>query len=779
MVKWKYIGLLVCSLFSINGYSQPGINLLGTLDIPANHGENLNDIWGYVDASGNEYALVGAENGVSVVDVSNPTIPVEVHWESGMNSVWRDLKTYNGYCYVTTEAQEGLLILDLNGLPNASSISTAHFYGNAWLSAHNLYIDEFGYMYIFGSNRGNGGVIIYDLNSDPWNPTEVGDFDDYYIHDGYARNNTLYSGHIYDGFFSVLDVSNKSNPVLLGTHATPNSFSHNVWLSDDDQTAFTTDELSHSFVAAYDISNPANIEELDRVQSSPQVGTIPHNVHVLNDYLITSWYTDGVVIHDAANPSNLVEIAAFDSSPFSDDSYNGNWGAYPFLPSGNLIISDRQEGLFVLGVNYQRACYIEGNITDLSNSFAIPNASIQILNNTQTEYSDLSGFYETGIALPGSYDLIFDKYGYFPDTLFGINVQTANVTTANIALQPKAAFSLAVIVKDPLGNPIENAIVELKSKYITHNLTSNPSGVAAQSGAYEDYYDVTVAKWGYGNYCADSIYFDPTNNSLNVVLNEGYYDDFSLDLGWTITGDASTGMWEIAEPIGTSNGNANPGFDSPFGCRENAMITGNGGNGGDFDDVDYGYTQINSPVFDVSSYSDPHVNYFKWFYCRFGPYPEDDSLLIYLSDGVNKVLIDSMTHASTKQSQWIDTSIRILDHISISNPLSLIVYTADLDTFVNVTEAGFDHFYISEGNAQSVEDILETEAHVYPNPSSGIFQIESTNVIGKLQVYALDGRLVYSSEFISRKAVLDLASLKAGNYFVRFESGLIPIMIIR
>jgi choice-of-anchor B domain-containing protein len=779
MANWKHISLFVCSILPIIGLAQPSINQLGYLDIPAAHGEDLNDIWGYVDGSGNEYALIGAENGVSVVDVSDPNNPTEVFWKTGMNSVWRDLKTYNGYCYVTTEAQEGLLILDLNGLPNASLIDSAHFFGNGWLSAHNLYIDEFGYMYIFGANRGNGGAIIYDLNVDPWNPVEVGDFDDYYIHDGYARNNKLYSGHIFNGFFSVVDVSNKSNPVLLGTHATPNAFSHNVWLSDDGLTAFTTDELEGSYLASFDVSDPANIVELDKIQSTPEVGTIPHNTHVLNDYLITSWYTDGVLIHDAANPSNIVEIASFDSSPFTDATYEGNWGAYPFLPSGNLLISDRQEGLFVLGVNYQRACYIEGTITDVNTTFAIPNAKAQIISDSHIENSDLNGFYETGIALPGTYDIAYDKYGYFPDTLFGVVAQTANVTTADIALQPKAAFSLAIIVKDQNGNPIEDAVVELKSIYITHNLMSNASGIAAQSGAYEDYYNLTVGKWGYGNFCQDSIYFEPSNNSMTVTLTEGYYDDFALDLGWTITGDASTGMWERGEPIGTSNGNSNPEFDSPFGCRDLAMITGNGGNGADFDDIDYGYTQMESPSFDVSAMSDPHVNYFKWFYCKYGPYPEDDSLLIYLSDGSSKVLIDSMTFASNNQSEWLDTSIRILDHMGITNPLSLIVYAADLDTFINITEAAFDHFYISEGNAQGTIEPLVRNVDLYPNPNQGIFTLSSNLNIGRLDVYAIDGRLIESREINTKQEELDLQHLKAGNYILRFRNTAVPVIIVK
>jgi hypothetical protein len=35
---------------------------------------NLANIGGYVDSAGREYALVGATNGLSIVDVTNPTV---------------------------------------------------------------------------------------------------------------------------------------------------------------------------------------------------------------------------------------------------------------------------------------------------------------------------------------------------------------------------------------------------------------------------------------------------------------------------------------------------------------------------------------------------------------------------------------------------------------------------------------------------------------------------------------------------------------------------------
>jgi hypothetical protein len=157
--------------------------------------------------------------------------------------------------------------------------------------------------------------------TDPMNPIEVGDFDTWYVHDCFVRDDTAYCANIYDGFFSVLDVTNKSNPILLGTAITPTNFSHNIWTSTDGNYAFTTDEVSGGFIGAFDVSDPANIIYLDKIQSSPGAGIVPHNAHVLGNYLVTSYYADGVVIHDITYPNNLIQVGNHDTNPHELTKY--------------------------------------------------------------------------------------------------------------------------------------------------------------------------------------------------------------------------------------------------------------------------------------------------------------------------------------------------------------------------------------------------------------------------------------------------------------------------
>ena len=50
---------------------------------------------------------------------------------------------------------------------------------------------------------------MLDLTIDPMNPVELGIVDNWYAHDGVARGDTLYMGHINDGHMSIWDVSIK------------------------------------------------------------------------------------------------------------------------------------------------------------------------------------------------------------------------------------------------------------------------------------------------------------------------------------------------------------------------------------------------------------------------------------------------------------------------------------------------------------------------------------------------------------------------------------------
>ena len=447
MKKILVIAFLLLAFQVPSGFAQNN-NIILKSFLPFTNSGTAN-IWGFVKGS-NEYALVGLTGGTgndaacAIVDITIATNPVLKFTIPGPNSIWREIRTWGNYAYITTEASDntfGVTIANLSYLPD--SVPTKQFtLGGVISNVHALHIDA-GFLYLYGANNNlsNGGALILDL-TDPWNPTYAGAYNTRYVHDGIVKNNKLYSGEIFSGQFSIIDVSNKMSPVVINTQQTPFQFTHNTWLSSNGNILYITDEITDATVAAYDISDNLNIKFLDSYKRTFSNGAIPHNTYVLNneavtgfnsDFVLTSYYNEGVTIVDAARPANLVEVGNYDTNNLSGSSYDGTWGVYGFLPSGNLILSDMTLGLFVVKPTYKRAAYLEGTIIDAATGLPIPNASIEIISNSKIKFSGLDGTFKTGTVDTGNVTVRVDKAGYrtasfiFNFTAGVVNNQTINL----------------------------------------------------------------------------------------------------------------------------------------------------------------------------------------------------------------------------------------------------------------------------------------------------------------------------------------------------------------
>lgn len=376
--------------------------------------QQMSSIWGYTAPDGHEYVLAGTTIGMSIVDISVPEQPKEVQFIPGSNGFWREIKTWKNFAYISHDNNnfnEGILIVDLKDLPE--KITTYDFKGadSVLRRAHSLYIDEAGYLYLFG---GTYGVCrIYDLNSDPTNPTFVGATTIDYIHDGFVRGDTLWASNIYKGYISVWDLKDRSNPTLITQFSTPSTFTHNSWLSDNSSFIFTTDETDGAPVAAYDVSDINDVQIVDRFKIKPSESSIPHNVHVLNDYLIVSHYTQGVIIADASVPQKIVKIAGFDTAPnYSGGGFNGCWGVYPYFPSGLIAATDIEEGLYILKPTYQRASRIFGTVYDDSSKLPLQYVNIALSDDSPSSLTNFDGDFKIGSSKTGNFELSFSKEGY-------------------------------------------------------------------------------------------------------------------------------------------------------------------------------------------------------------------------------------------------------------------------------------------------------------------------------------------------------------------------------
>ncbi len=338
--------LLSC-LVVANALSAQGTNcvLLGTQNLHAPY----NDIWGYAAPNGKEYALVGTTGGTSVVDVTNPATPIERGFFAGPSSTWRDIRTYLTYAYVVTEGGGGFQILDLTNADAPVLLGTfgAAQFGNA----HNISIDRAtGRIYCLGTNN---GTPVFDAATNPTNPPFVGNAlprnalnpNSTYFHDMQVENGFAYGAMIYNGTLRIMNTTALPLPILSNA-STPGVFTHNCWPNAAGTVCVTTDEVNGGVVKFFDITN--KLAPVPLGQFTPNSGAIVHNAFIVGNICHVSWYTEGYRAIDITDPSHPVEVASYDTWPGASGTYDGAWGVYPFLPSGNILVNDISTGLYIV-----------------------------------------------------------------------------------------------------------------------------------------------------------------------------------------------------------------------------------------------------------------------------------------------------------------------------------------------------------------------------------------------------------------------------------------------
>ncbi len=336
--------------------------------LPQQSGVAYNDVWGYAYPDGREIAIIGTLDSIWIYEVTNPfQIRRVFSFKGAFSTIWREFKTYGHYLYAITDAvNEGLTVIDLKGSPD--SIKVIRRDQSIFLKSHMLFVDTAtAHLYLAGARDSAGPVdlIMLNLQPDPGHPVLIKKIDlpGNYMHDLFVRNDTAYCSHGYNGFY-IYKIEGNGDFTELGsiTSYSQQGYNHSSWLHKDGRYLVWADETHNTSLKMVDVSDPSNPDIIRLFRSALEAprdtASIPHNPYFKGDYAYVSYYHDGVVVFNCADPRNPFIIAYYDTEPSNVDysqNYAGAWGVYPFLPSGTILASDIQNGLFVLFLDFQLA----------------------------------------------------------------------------------------------------------------------------------------------------------------------------------------------------------------------------------------------------------------------------------------------------------------------------------------------------------------------------------------------------------------------------------------
>ncbi|MGV6828800.1 MAG: choice-of-anchor B family protein [Flavobacteriales bacterium] len=349
-----YAGSLPCNDYDLMAKFTPG--QMGA--------SAANDSWGWTDPEdGTEYAIIGLTTGTRFYDISDPVNPINLGFLDShtSNSIWRDIKVYNNYAFIVSEAGgHGMQVFDLTRLRNVANppenfTEDAHYSGFG--SAHNIVINpDQPYAYVVGASVNSGGAHFVDI-SDPLNPVSAGGYSGSgYTHDAqvvtYSGPDSDYTGkEIYFGSNEdevvIVDVTNKNNPQLISSITYSNvEYTHQGWLTEDQRYFLVGDELDEYYIGMDSRTIILDLSDLDNPQIhfyyTGNTPAIDHNGYVVGDKFYLANYNAGmrvIDISDIAN-QNMTEIGYFDTVPYTNSAdFGGSWNVYPYFASGNIVIS--------------------------------------------------------------------------------------------------------------------------------------------------------------------------------------------------------------------------------------------------------------------------------------------------------------------------------------------------------------------------------------------------------------------------------------------------------
>ena len=687
-------------------------------EFASDHGKG---IWGYSPGDGREYVLLCRGHDLAVIDVTVPSLPVQVaevpvepapggkaaHDSASGEPNLVDVRVYGHYAIAVSQVGP-VQIIDLD--PPEAAHTAALFSTASILGAHTVEIDgNYAYLSLYGI--GPADLHIVDLTN-PLAPVDVGRWthpdhalpSNAQAHDCYVRDNRAYSFYL-EGGVGILDITDRSAPATLGIVNYPGSFTHSGWLTEDGRYLLTCDEVYDGHLRVFDVSNPASAPQVGEYR--PKSDAAIHNVYVRGRYAFIAYYSEGLRVVDMGDPTRPVEVGFYDTHPAGGSVFGGAYAAFPYAPSGNIYLSDMNAGLLVFRFDGARAGWIAGAVHDGQTGQTLAGARVTLNEAGKILTSADDGEFGTGVAA-GIHTLAFSHYGYSDAQAYVPVIGLSAPAQVTQNLTPVAnAGTVTGTVRTPGALPIAGAIVQMPGEPDVQALTNGAGGFTVRplpAGPQQ----LAFARFGYLPRLETAQVAAGQTLQKNIVLIRGIEDDAELDQGWEYgePGDgALSGTWRRAVPHGTwiASAAVQPDEDHTPGGGSAAFITGPAAAGASAmeNNLDGGRTTLLSPEFDLTGVTVPVLRYYRWFYTNLPSSPDDWMRAEISNDGGQSWMpVESVTGVA---NQWARRDFNLLQILPATTHMRIRFIAAD-EGISSIVEAAIDDISVYDAAASGVPE---------------------------------------------------------------------------
>ena len=386
---YKYFSILILLLASSPLFTQVDTATVifnwkdDSIPSSAKYDNAYNEVWGFVN-NNREFAVIGTTDGTRIFDVTESGNEALVAFIpgafQGYEVVHRDYHDNKGYLYAVcgeSHEESTLQIIDISKLPESFEVvyDTNKLFGKT----HNIFIDNDNLYVCKGIALEDGKIKVFPMRvyslENPTSPTLLFEYDDYNVHDIFVKDDIAFLNNGGFGLF-VLDFTDPQNPKNITSliEYPFKGYNHSGCLNAAGTHYFFTDENFTLPIKTVDIRDWENLTVVSTFSPETDSIAIAHNVLFRDNYVFASYYYDGLQIFDVSDPNNPTKVCVYPTSKLPHRHYyEGAWGVYPYLPSGKILVSDMQEGLFVLETNLDisRSTAIQ-EITQNQNGKAYP-----------------------------------------------------------------------------------------------------------------------------------------------------------------------------------------------------------------------------------------------------------------------------------------------------------------------------------------------------------------------------------------------------------------------